>query len=69
MQTLDDMEARAKRRLDGMTVNCDVMAKDVLQLVAAIRAAQARNASNATNGPTIKTPGFEWIDELLKPKR
>ena len=43
MRTLEDMEARAKRHLDGMTVNRDAMAKDVLQLVDAIRAVQKFN--------------------------
>lgn len=38
--TLDDIEERAKRHLDGMTVNRDAMARDVLALVAAIRKAQ-----------------------------
>lgn len=40
--TLDEMAERAQRHLDGMTVNKDAMARDVLQLVAAIKAAQQR---------------------------
>lgn len=40
--TLDEMEARAQRHLDGMTVNRDALAKDVLALAKAIRAAQKR---------------------------
>lgn len=38
MRTLADMGARALRQLDGMAVNRDAMAKDVLQLIALIRA-------------------------------
>lgn len=37
---LDEMETRAQRRLDGMTVNVDAMAQDVLLLVAAVRRLQ-----------------------------
>lgn len=40
--TLDEMAERAQRHLDGMTVNKDAMARDVLRLVAAIKAAQQR---------------------------
>jgi len=46
---LDDMEERAKRHLDGMTVNRDAMANDVLSLIAAIRLAQSRAAKDAEN--------------------
>ncbi|MFG5411471.1 hypothetical protein ABXN37_29265 [Piscinibacter sakaiensis] len=38
---LDEMEARAQRQLDGMTVNRDAMACDVLDLVAAVRRARS----------------------------
>lgn len=40
--TLDEMATRAQRHLDGMTVNRDAMAKDVLTLVHAIRQLQQR---------------------------
>jgi len=40
--TLDEMATRAQRHLDGMTVNRDAMAKDVLTLVGAIRQLQQR---------------------------
>lgn len=42
--TLDEMEARAQRQLDGLTVNRDAMARDVLLLVRSIRAMQTRAA-------------------------
>lgn len=37
MSELDNIEARALRHLDGMTVNRDAMARDVLKLVRALR--------------------------------
>lgn len=46
--TLDEMEARAQRHLDGMTVNRDAMARDVLALARAIRGAQKRATEKAT---------------------
>lgn len=42
--TLEEMESRAQRQLDGMTVNRDAMARDVLLLTKAIRSAQKRAA-------------------------
>lgn len=65
--TLDEMEARARRHLDGMTVNRDAMAKDVLQLVAALRAAQAQHAQAKAQAQEDNNP-FGWIDQL-KPRR
>ena len=46
--TLDEMEARAQRHLDGMTVNRDAMARDVITLTRAIRTAQARHTQQRT---------------------
>mgnify|MGYP003494706359 FL=1 len=63
MRTLEDMEARAKRHLDGMTVNRDAMAKGVLQLVDAIRAVQKHNAEKKA-----ATDGMKWFEDLLKPR-
>lgn len=63
MRTLEDMEARAKRHFDGMTVNRDAMAKDVLQLVDAIRAVQKHNAEKKA-----ATDGMKWFEDLLKPR-
>lgn len=48
--TLDEMAERAQRHLDGMTVNKDAMARDVLALVGAIKAAQARRPRQQTDG-------------------
>lgn len=45
--TLDEMEARAQRYLDGMAVNREAMARDVLLLARSIRAAQQRAIENA----------------------
>jgi len=44
MSTLDEMQARAQRQLDGMTVNRDAMANDVLRLVELVRRMQQRAA-------------------------
>ena len=44
MPTLDEMQARAQRQLDGMTVNRDAMANDVLRLVDLVRRMQQRAA-------------------------
>lgn len=41
-ELLSAMEARAKRQLDGMIVNRDAMARDVLTLVATVRKARDR---------------------------
>lgn len=48
--TLDEMAGRAQRHLDGMTVNRDAMAKDVLTLVGAIKQVQARSATSTRTG-------------------
>lgn len=51
--TLDEMEERAQRHLDGMTINRDSMARDVLLLVKAVRSAQTRAKEiEATNKKT-----------------
>lgn len=39
-ETLDEIEQRALRHLDGITVNRDAMARDVLTLVRAVRNAK-----------------------------
>jgi hypothetical protein len=41
MRTLFEIEATAKRQLDGMRVNHDVLARDVLVLVDLVRSRQA----------------------------
>jgi hypothetical protein len=41
MRTLFEIEATAKRQLDGMRVNHDVLARDVLVLVDLVRSLQA----------------------------
>lgn len=40
--SLEEMEARAQRHLDGMTVNRDAMARDVLKLCALVRRIKER---------------------------
>jgi|GEM_PF-5277254 len=40
--TLEEMESRAERHLDGITVNRDAMARDVLTLVRIVRGLQER---------------------------
>ena len=62
MITLDDMADRAQRHLDGMTVNKDAMARDVLKLVEAIRGMQKR----AQAQPRPQAGGFaEAFDDVL----
>ena len=51
MSQLDEIEARANRHLDGMTVNRDAMARDVLKLCAALRRLQREVAKPATTSP------------------
>lgn len=58
MKTLEEMEARAQRRLDGMTVNMDELAKDVLQLVMCIRVAKQHIARLTAEPQNAKSDGF-----------
>lgn len=44
MSELDEIADRAQRHLDGMTVNRDAMARDVLKLVRAVRRLSAEVA-------------------------
>lgn len=44
MSELDKIADRAQRHLDGMTVNRDAMARDVLKLVRAVRRLSAEVA-------------------------
>jgi hypothetical protein len=55
--TLDQMAERAQRQLDGMTVNCDAMARDLLKLIEAVRGMQSRAAVRTDNNP----PAFEDV--------
>lgn len=55
--TLDEMETRAQRHLDGMTVNRDAMARDVLVLARAIRSAQKRASEKGAAGNPFSEMG------------
>lgn len=63
---LAEMEAQAKRQLDGMKVNHDVMAKNVLTLVATIRA--LRTIEQRVERQQNKRPGAftDDFDEVMK---
>lgn len=62
MRTLEDMEAAAQRQLDGMTVNRDSMARDVLFLVALVRRLQvSRQTPEAKKGADL-----DWLYEVMK---
>jgi hypothetical protein len=64
--TLDEMADRAQRQLDGMTVNRDAMARDVLQLVRAVRSIQARRLTDQQHGGGKFTEAFDEIfDEIF----
>jgi hypothetical protein len=64
--TLDEMAARAQRHLDGMTVNRDAMARDVLTLVEAIRSAQRRApARPAQPGSNFSDAFGDIFDTIL----
>jgi hypothetical protein len=66
------METRAQRHLDGMTVNRDAMARDVLTLVGAIRQMQQRATATATKstqpGSNFSDAFGNLFDDILKPK-
>lgn len=57
--TLLAMRQRAQRQLDGMTVNRDALARDMISLLDSIEAARARaavsrsSAADADNGDTL----------------
>lgn len=60
--TLDQIKDRAQRHLDGMKVNTDAMARDVIKLCDAIAAAQAR----AHKQPFAAQGGFaERFEEIF----
>lgn len=68
--TLDEMATRAQRHLDGMTVNRDAMAKDVLTLVSAIRQMQQRaTATQSTQRGSNFSDAFgDLFGDILKRK-
>jgi hypothetical protein len=64
---LDAMEARATRHLDGMTVNRDAMANDVLTLIKAVRKARQMLATEAAHqaGCQRASNPFDGIDDIF----
>jgi len=62
---LDQIETRAQRHLDGMTVNRDAMARDVLKLARALRrlASEVPRAQHAPQSSTKATP--DWLRDLF----
>lgn len=69
MTTLEQMEARAQRQLDGMTINRDAMANDVLALVKTVRAMRKRyQEATAKEQPSqhSKTPLTDALDDIFE---
>ena len=56
-ETLRFLRDQAQRQLDGMTVNRDAFARDVLQLLDAVEAARARAASRRSAASTSAPDG------------
>lgn len=70
MTTLDEIEARARRHLDGMTINRDAMAYDVLRLCKALRDARAAaQKANEQRDRMHKNTGIHSgvIDDIFGP--
>lgn len=78
MINLDEIEARAQRQLDGMTVNRDAIARDNLKMVALLRQIKKRlqeqdetsktSASSHGGDPREKTSGSQFasaFDDLF----
>jgi hypothetical protein len=59
---LDRIEERAQRQLDGMTVNRDAMARDVLKLCKAIRRVTSETAKPGKPAPANR---HAVIDEVF----
>lgn len=59
LQSIGD---RAQRQLDGMTINRDAFARDVLRLVAAVQQAQARAPVKPQPGGFADTFGELFAD-------
>lgn len=67
--TVDQMEAQARRHLDGSRVNTDRMALNVIELVRQVRALQQqRHAEQAPDQPEPKTysSAKAAIDDMLR---
>jgi hypothetical protein len=56
MASIDEMEQRARKQLDGMRVNHDVMARDVLSLIELVGALRAQLARAQVERVTIHPP-------------
>lgn len=56
MASIDDMEQRARKQLDGMRVNHDVMARDVLSLIELVGSLRAQLARAQVDRVTIHPP-------------
>lgn len=66
MNDLTDMADRAQRHLDGMRVSTDRMAKDVLALVATVRALQQQAHEEREPEPmTYSVPAGGKLDDIL----
>jgi len=64
MNELDAIEARAQRQLDGMTVNRDAMARDVLKLTRALRRLAQEVRKPAASAST-KTSQEDFLRDLF----
>jgi hypothetical protein len=69
MINLEEIEARAQRHLDSMTVNRDVMARDVLKLAATLKQAKAQLAKaheqQQTQAGATRTDAGDWLNSAF----
>lgn len=67
MRTLEQMKDNAQRQLDGMTVNRDLMAKDVLWLADTVKRLETlvKNQNQAATPPTSGPLGSAF-DEIFR---
>ena len=67
MRTLEQMKATAQRQLDGMSVNRDLMAKDVLWLADTVKRLETlvKNQNQAATPPTSGQLGSAF-DEIFR---
>ena len=63
MKTTEEMKARAQRHLDGMKVNRDEMAKDVLHLCSVVTALQEALKASQREKVVIRPPAGGKVDE------
>jgi hypothetical protein len=63
---MEEMESRAQRHLDGMKVNRDEMAKDVLHLSKTVRALQVALMQSQNERVVIRPQDGQKLDDGFK---